>query len=192
MLTSETATAALDVLREEAKQLSDAAVKEKSTSEFEIPEQIQGKDHAFAIYSDGACRGNPGPGSFAFIVQDSKGAILKSNAVAFEQTTNNRMELMGAIAALEEFSVSPMHELYIFTDSKYMVDGMKSWVSGWKKRGWKKADKKEPENLDLWKKLDALAASVNVSFHWVKGHSGHPQNEYVDQLANEVLDANGY
>ena len=104
------------------------------------------------------------------------------------------MELSGVIQGLKfaatEYGVGT--KIFVYTDSKYVVDGIKSWVAGWKKRGWKKADKKEPENLDFWKELDQLNLKMDLEFHWVKGHAGHPQNERVDELANLAMDANGY
>ena len=127
------------------------------------------------------------------MLQDHRGEVLHKQSKHSAHTTNNKMELTAIIEGLlfvkNKF---PNEKLYVYTDSKYAVDGIKSWVSGWKRRGWKKADKKEPENLELWKKLDQLNNDLEISFHWVKGHSGHPQNEYVDKLANIELDENGF
>jgi ribonuclease HI len=145
-----------------------------------------------AIYSDGACRGNPGPGSWAYMIQNNQGEVLGYEANVSNPTTNNKMELTGAIRGLEALAGTSVETVYLFTDSKYIVDGITKWVPGWKARGWKKADKKAPENLELWQQLDSLNAKYEIDFNWVKGHSGHPQNEFVDQLANEVLDDQGY
>ena len=152
-----------------------------------------------ALYSDGGCRGNPGPGAFAYLVQEHSGTVL-AQGVEFEvMTTNNKMELSGPIRGLEDLEdVLPklgkdplLTKVRVITDSKYVVDGMKSWVAGWKSRGWKKADGKAPENLELWQSLDSLRTKfMEVDWMWVKGHAGHPQNEYCDRRANEVLDEN--
>ena len=161
---------------------------------LKVPDFVKKNSLSFALYTDGACRGNPGPGSYAYLVQEPTDEILHESACHSEYTTNNKMEMSAVVEGLEflKTSVSPMHTIYVFTDSKYVVDGMKSWIHSWKKRDWKKADKKPPENLELWKSLDQLSQICNVEFHWVKGHSGHPQNEYVDGLANKVLDENGF
>lgn len=196
-LTSDEAVEALKVLEKEVKQfeLQEAESAENSeTGQFILPKEISGKANAFAIFTDGACRGNPGPGSYAYMIQSSEGKVLSSDAKAFEHTTNNRMEMSAIIAGIKsiETQMTPFHEIYVYTDSKYVVDGMRSWVAGWKKRGWKKADKKTPENVELWKELDRLSTICHVHFNWVKGHAGHPQNEHVDGLCNEVLDLNGF
>ena len=138
--------------------------------------------------------GNPGPGSYGYMIQKNDETVIDEGHGVSKLTTNNKMELTAVIEALKavENSVTPMHEVFIYTDSKYVVDGMKSWVAGWKRRGWKKADKKEPENLDLWKELDRLSQICHSQFLWVKGHAGHPQNEYVDGLANKALDEAGF
>lgn len=144
----------------------------------------------YVIYTDGACRGNPGPGAYAFLVENKSGERILEGASVDVQTTNNRMELMGVIAGLTEIKNSS--KIRVVTDSKYVVDGITKWVPGWKSRGWKKADKKAPENIELWQSLDELVLRLNPSFEWVKGHSGHEQNEYVDRLANEALDDAGF
>lgn len=132
------------------------------------------------IYSDGACSGNPGPGGF--------GAILRCDGREKEisggepNTTNNRMELLGVITALEALKYPC--EVRITTDSKYVVDGIsKGWAAGWKKRGWKKSDGKPALNPDLWERLLALLEIHNAEFVWIKGHAGHPENERCDRLA---------
>jgi len=137
-----------------------------------------------SIYTDGACRGNPGPGGW--------GALLVAGDVEKELwggeplTTNNRMELMAAIRALESLKRRCLVALY--TDSKYVMDGINSWLPNWKKRGWKTADKKPVKNQDLWEQLDARVAEHEIRWHWVKGHAGHPGNERADALANRGID----
>jgi ribonuclease HI len=162
------------------------------------PSEIQDEPRTLALYSDGGCRGNPGPGAFAFVVQDHSGHVVLEGVEFEDLTTNNKMELSGPISGLRELqTVLPekgmdplLTKIKVLTDSKYVVDGMKSWVAGWKSRGWKKADNKTPENLELWQELDVLKNSfMQVEWVWVKGHAGHPQNEYCDRKANEVMDA---
>ena len=138
------------------------------------------------IYSDGACRGNPGPGGW--------GALLRYNGQEKElwggqaDTTNNRMELMAAIRALEALKRPSKVKLY--TDSIYVMKGITTWIKQWKRRGWKTADKKPVKNEDLWRELEALAAKHDIEWHWVKGHAGHPENERADELANKGIPAN--
>ena len=133
------------------------------------------------IYTDGACSGNPGPGGW--------GAILSLNGTEKElfggdkHTTNNRMELMGAIIALE--SLTRPCPVILYTDSQYVQKGIKEWIHGWKKRGWKKADGKPVLNADLWQRLDLAAKSHKVDWRWVRGHSGDPMNERADGLARK-------
>lgn len=135
------------------------------------------------IYTDGACRGNPGPGGWGALLQyDGKEKILSGYA---PQTTNNRMELMAAIEALDALKGICTVDLY--TDSQYVQKGISLWMPGWKARGWKKADRKPVMNADLWQRLDAVAARHQVKWHWVKGHSGHPENDRVDLIANEAI-----
>lgn len=165
--------------------------------EFPAPfKDFPAHENTLAVFSDGACRGNPGPGGWGVICQDVEGSLVFQSSGFEPQTTNNRMELAGAIYGLkmildlEDYPKSHETHVELFSDSKYVVDGILKWVPGWKNRGWKKADKKTPENLDLWQELDDLCAKFSqVGFHWVKGHSGHPQNEYCDQLANEAMDS---
>ena len=186
-----TIRAAMDTLPDEAKT--------ESPKDLPAPAEIAGEPQALALYSDGGCRGNPGPGAFAYVVQNHGGKIL-IEGVEFEgHTTNNKMELSGPIrglselkTALPENGLDPLlTKVKVVTDSKYVVDGMKSWVAGWKSRGWKKADGKAPENMDLWKELDEVKNHFfEVEWMWVKGHGGHPQNEYCDQKANEAMDEN--
>ena len=164
-----------------------------------VPKELAGEPMSLAIYSDGGCRGNPGPGAFAFVIQDFEGKVL-GEGVEFEtHTTNNKMELSGPLRGLHEakevlaqLGRDPLlSKIKVITDSKYVVDGMKSWVQGWKSRGWKKADGKSPENLELWQELDTIRHGfMEIEWVWVKGHGGHPQNEYCDRKANEAMDAN--
>ena len=188
----------LDELHRRVEDLPELPIPKK---ELVIPEQIQGKENHFALFSDGACRGNPGPGSWASIGQNSKGEmIFESNGLEI-LTTNNRMELEGAIVSLKELQNhlstlgidQKLITVYLFSDSKYVIEGITKWVVGWKNNGWKKADKKEPENLEQWKELDHLKEHFShLHFEWVKGHAGHPQNERCDELCNIALDEAGY
>jgi len=137
------------------------------------------------IYTDGACKGNPGPGGW--------GAWLKSGEHEKELwggeplTTNNRMELTAVIEALA--SLKRRSQVVIYTDSEYVRNGITSWIHGWKARGWKTADKKPVKNVDLWQRLEALAAGHEMTWRWVKGHAGDPGNERADQLANRGVDS---
>ena len=135
------------------------------------------------IHTDGACSGNPGPGGWGAIL--SYGEHEKELKGGEPHTTNNRMELMGAIAALEALKRPSTVELH--TDSKYVHDGISKWIHGWKRNGWKTADKKPVKNEDLWRMLDAELAKHHVAGKWVRGHSGHPENERADALAREAI-----
>jgi ribonuclease HI len=171
--------------------------KEKTTASYPLPENFKLADsiHKVALFCDGACRGNPGPGSWASVAQVAENEFLFT-ASGFELlTTNNKMELEGVIQGLEQIREQEgnFQTIFVYSDSKYVVEGIEKWVIGWKKRGWLKADNKPPENLELWKNLDRLKESFNrIEFHWIKGHAGHPQNEYCDRMANQVLDESGY
>jgi ribonuclease HI len=135
------------------------------------------------IYTDGACSGNPGPGGWgAVLLWGDKRKELKGGEAA---TTNNRMELMAAIQALEALNRPCKIELH--TDSKYVQQGIHEWIHGWKRRGWLTADKKPVKNDDLWKRLDAARQRHEVEWRWVKGHAGHELNERADALAREGL-----
>jgi len=138
------------------------------------------------IYADGACRGNPGPGGWAalLIAGDQRKEISGSEKL----TTNNRMELLAAISGIEALK-KPGTTARVYTDSQYVIKGISEWVASWKQRGWKTADKKPVKNQDLWERLDAIAEQHEIEWHWVRGHSGVPGNERVDQLANEAIDA---
>jgi ribonuclease HI len=137
------------------------------------------------IYTDGACRGNPGPGGWGALL--TTGEHRKELSGAEPLTTNNRMELTAVIRALE--ALKRPTEARVFTDSEYVRRGITEWVKSWKARGWKTADRKPVKNQDLWERLDALAAGHKIEWRWVKGHSGVPGNERVDQLANQAIDA---
>ena len=137
------------------------------------------------IFTDGACRGNPGPGGWAALLR--YGDTEKMFSGAQEQTTNNRMELMAAIEGLEQLK-KPM-DVVLTTDSQYVKDGITKWIDGWKKKGWITSQKKPVKNVDLWKRLDAAVANHSVEWKWVKGHSGHTENEMVDQAANVAIDS---
>lgn len=140
---------------------------------------------AVTIFTDGACSGNPGPGGFGAILRF--GATEKELSGGEAMTTNNRMELTAAIAALEALKRPCSVDLY--TDSQYLRSGISSWIHGWKKNGWRTADKKPVKNIDLWQRLDSALGTHEVRWHWVKGHAGHPENERADQLAREGLAA---
>ncbi len=135
------------------------------------------------IWTDGACSGNPGPGGWGAILR-AKG-VEKELSGAEPATTNNRMELMAAIVALE--ALSKTCAVSLTTDSVYVKDGLTKWIHGWKRNGWKTADKKPVKNEDLWKRLDAAAARHKIEWHWVKGHAGHPENERADALARAAI-----
>jgi ribonuclease HI len=136
------------------------------------------------IFTDGACRGNPGPGGWAALLVAGKTRKEVSGAEA--DTTNNRMELTAAIGGLNALKRRCAVKLY--TDSKYVLQGITEWLPNWKARGWRTAERKPVKNQDLWEKLDAAVAAQDIEWHWVKGHSGHEGNEYVDQLANLAID----
>jgi ribonuclease HI len=189
-------------IRDLPEQKSETETKSDDRARFLLPVSMRGETEAYAIFSDGACRGNPGAGAYGCFVQDSSGEVLFEKSEVFENTTNNRMELLGVIEGLATLGKNLNEsgksigdfKIVVVTDSKYVVDGTSKWMAGWKSRGWKKADKKPPENLEMWKKLDLLKERIgdNLILEWVKGHAGHPQNERCDQLANEALDREGY
>ena len=136
-----------------------------------------------SIFTDGACKGNPGPGGWGALLryQDIEKEIKGAEAL----TTNNRMELTAAIEALKILKKSCRVDL--FTDSNYLRQGMQSWLAQWKKSNWRNSQKQPVKNVDLWKILDELAAQHDIHWHWVKGHSGHPENERADALANAAI-----
>lgn len=135
------------------------------------------------LYTDGACSGNPGPGGWGALL--SMGKHEKELSGAEAHTTNNRMEMMAAIQGLQALKSPCQVDLY--TDSQYLRDGITKWIGGWKKNGWKTADKKAVKNEDLWRILDDLVDIHQIRWHWVKGHNGHPENERVDGLARSAI-----
>lgn len=135
-------------------------------------------------YTDGACSGNPGPGGWGVLLRAMDGDIVvkeRELSGGDPTTTNNRMELLAAINALE--SLSRASEITVVTDSSYVKDGVTKWIHGWKRNGWKTAAKKPVKNAELWQQLDAAQARHQVIWEWVKGHAGHPENERADELA---------
>jgi ribonuclease HI len=135
------------------------------------------------IYTDGACSGNPGPGGWGALLRF--GEVEKELSGGEILTTNNRMELMGAISALEALKKPAQVKLH--TDSIYVRDGIMKWLKGWKAKGWLTADKKPVKNKELWQRLEAAAQTHRIEWLWVKGHSGHPENDRVDQLARDAI-----
>ena len=145
--------------------------------------------HNLIAYTDGACSGNPGPGGWGVVIQaKSVGKVVKQRSLkgGAAETTNNRMELMAAISALE--ALDRPSEITIVTDSVYVKDGVTKWIIGWKRNGWKTAAKKPVKNEDLWKRLDTVREKHQVVWEWVKGHAGHPENELADELARSGMD----
>ena len=155
-----------------AKKPKEAAPKEKAKSRVEI-------------FTDGACSGNPGPGGWGAVLR--YGETEKELSGGESATTNNRMELMAAIMGLE--SLRRPCQVTLSTDSTYVKDGITRWINGWKKNGWKTADKKPVKNVDLWQRLEAAVAPHRIQWEWVRGHSGHPENERADQLARDAIRA---
>jgi ribonuclease HI len=136
------------------------------------------------IFTDGACRGNPGPGGWAALLRhDGREKVISGAEPA---TTNNRMELTAAIEGLA--ALKRPAQVALTTDSQYVRQGVTEWMRVWKRNGWRTAARQPVKNRDLWERLDALAATHQVEWHWVRGHSGHPENERVDQAANEAID----
>jgi len=135
------------------------------------------------IFTDGACSGNPGPGGWGAVLR--YGAIEKEMNGGEPETTNNRMELMAAIKAIE--AVKRPCEIHLHTDSEYLRQGITTWIHGWKARNWRTADKKPVKNVDLWQRLEAAIETHDVHWHWVKGHSGHVENERADELARLAI-----
>ena len=136
------------------------------------------------IYTDGACRGNPGPGGWAALLRSQ--GVEKMFSGAELETTNNQMELMAAIQGLE--SLTRRSSVSLTTDSQYVRQGITQWIHGWKRNGWKTSQKQPVKNKELWQRLDAAVEQHQVEWHWVKGHSGHEENERVDQAANDAID----
>ena len=136
------------------------------------------------IYTDGACKGNPGPGGWGVVLKfGDKEKHLHGGETL---TTNNRMEMTAVIEALKALKM-PCH-VSLYTDSKYVMQGVTEWLSGWKARGWKTAGKDPVKNVDLWQEIDSLLGTHEITWHWVKGHAGHPGNELADALANKGVE----
>ena len=145
--------------------------------------------HKLVAYTDGACSGNPGPGGWGVLLQAlSNGKVVKERELSNGEklTTNNKMELRAAIAALE--ILDRTSEITIITDSKYVMNGIQTWLAGWKKNNWKTASKKPVKNEELWKRLDLLCEQHEVNWKWVKGHAGDMGNERVDKLARSAME----
>ncbi len=136
------------------------------------------------IYTDGSCLGNPGPGGWAALLRHRNSEKLLSGAEP--DTTNNRMELMAAIEGLEQLKIAS--QVRLTTDSEYVRQGITTWIAGWRANGWRTASRKPVKNQDLWRRLDAAVAQHDVQWRWVKGHSGHPENERVDAAARAAID----
>ena len=136
------------------------------------------------IYTDGACRGNPGPGGWGVLIKYKEHSKEMYGGDA--STTNNKMELTAAIEALKE--IKEPCEIILYTDSIYVLKGIEEWIHNWKKRGWKGSNRKPVKNIELWKKLDELRDKHTIKWNWVKGHSGDPGNETADMLANRGID----
>jgi ribonuclease HI len=145
--------------------------------------QSTGGSKVVEIYTDGACSGNPGPGGWGAILR--YGATEKELSGGESPTTNNRMEMMAAIIALE--SLKRPSEVALYTDSQYVMKGVTQWMPGWKKNGWRTADKKPVKNSDLWQRLDHATKPHQISWNWVKGHAGHVENERADALARGAI-----
>ena len=139
------------------------------------------------VFTDGACKGNPGPGGWGVLLR--MGGHEKELSGSQAQTTNNRMEMTAAIMALDALTEPCVVALH--TDSRYVIDGITKWVAGWQRNGWKNASRKQVLNADLWRELIDAAARHDVTWTWVRGHSGHPENERVDRLASDAADAIG-
>jgi len=143
-------------------------------------------DAEVVLFTDGACSGNPGPGGWAYILRHPASGRESAASGSEPLTTNNRMELTAVIEALA--SLRRRCSIDLYTDSEYVRNGITSWIHGWKARGWRTADRKPVKNVELWQKLESLAAGHDVRWHWVRGHAGHPGNERADQLANRGVD----
>lgn len=143
------------------------------------------KDSTITIHTDGACKGNPGPGSWAVIIEDEHQRLFLADRVP--RTTNQRMELTTAIKALETLKIHAGRPIRLVTDSQLLVKGMTEWLEGWKARGWRGSTGKPVLNQDLWQQLDVLSQGHTISWEWVRGHNGHQGNEEADALANRAL-----
>ena len=142
---------------------------------------MTGSMSAVVIHTDGACKGNPGPGGWGALIEHDGSVVELSGGE--HATTNNRMEMTAVIRALETLAGGGA-DVDLYTDSQYVKNGIETWIHGWKRNGWRTADKKPVKNEDLWRILDALAARHRIRWHWVRGHNAHPGNERADALAN--------
>ena len=133
------------------------------------------------LFTDGACSGNPGPGGWAYILRHPASGQEREASGGEKETTNNRMELRAAIEGLTALTKPSQVDLY--SDSQYVLNGLKEWMKNWKKNGWRTSDKKPVKNKDLWEQLDELQAAHEIRFHWIRGHNEHPENERCDELA---------
>jgi ribonuclease HI len=135
------------------------------------------------LYTDGACSGNPGPGGWAYILKHPASGKSREGSGGQPNTTNNRMELTAVIEGLA--ALTKPTNVHLYSDSKYVLDGLEKWIVGWKRNGWKTKDRQPVKNVDLWQLLDGFRNAHDISFHWIQGHAGHPENERCDQLAVE-------
>jgi len=140
----------------------------------------------FKLYTDGACSGNPGPGGWAYILRDPATGLEEEASGGERSTTNNRMELMAAIEGLRILSGHSRVDLY--SDSQYLIHGLREWIDGWKAKGWKRGRNEPVKNLELWQELDELRRRHEIRPHWVRGHNEHPENERCDRLAVQAID----
>jgi len=138
------------------------------------------------LYTDGACSGNPGPGGWAYILRHRASGAEREDAGGEARTTNNRMELMAVIRGLA--ALTRPSRVDVYSDSQYVLNGLESWMDGWKKKGWRTASKAPVKNRDLWERLDELRQEHDLSYHWIRGHNEHPENERADRLAVEARD----
>ncbi len=148
------------------------------------PDQPDPEQNRVILFTDGACSGNPGPGGWGVLLR--YGTHEKELSGSEPATTNNRMEMLAVINGLE--ALKRPAQVQIYTDSQYVMKGMTEWLAGWKRRGWKTADRQPVKNVDLWQRLETALAPHQVEWQWVRGHSGHPDNERVDQLARAAID----
>ena len=141
----------------------------------------------FLVFTDGACLGNPGPGGWGFLIKSGDtGATMAEGSGSAIATTNNKMELTAAIEALGDLKLMPKSEIVLFTDSKYVIQGITEWCKSWVKRGWRNSKGEPVANRELWERLIELNRIHDVTWRWVKGHNGHPENERVDDLASQA------
>lgn len=138
------------------------------------------------LYTDGACSGNPGPGGWAYILRHANSGKTVEHSGGDRETTNNRMEMMAVIEGLTALRDPCQVDLY--SDSQYVIKGMSEWLDGWKKKNWKRSNKQPVLNIDLWKQLDALREVHRISYHWIRGHNEHPENERCDKLAVAAIE----